>query len=118
MNARPALKEISKSVVEAYKKVYQNALVRVYLYGSYSRGEESSESDIDYLAVIDGSVPEIKAKLRELWNLTTDINLERNVVISAMVDSTDMYNKRQHISPYFFNVSKDGVTVYDRAGTV
>ena len=38
MNARPALKEISKSVVEAYKKVYQNALVRVYLYGSYSRG--------------------------------------------------------------------------------
>ncbi|MCG3108743.1 hypothetical protein L3N51_01028 [Metallosphaera sp. J1] len=41
------------SIVDAFKKVYGDKLVSVVLFGSYARGEQRRESDIDLLVVLD-----------------------------------------------------------------
>jgi len=37
----------------ALEEIYAHRLRGVYLYGSYARGEEDSESDLDVLVILD-----------------------------------------------------------------
>lgn len=106
------LKEISQDVVVAYRAIYKENLVYVILYGSYSRGDFTAESDIDYIGIVDAEEVQINSRLRFLWRLTGEIDLNREAVISAMAESYEAYNKAD--SPYIQNVRKDGIKVYDR----
>ncbi|MCL2015606.1 MAG: nucleotidyltransferase domain-containing protein, partial [Defluviitaleaceae bacterium] len=47
----PTVCIISKSVYNAAKNVLGDNLHKVYLYGSYARGDYDHESDIDYMVI-------------------------------------------------------------------
>lgn len=106
------LKEISQDVVDAYRDIYRDNLVYVILYGSYSRGDFTDESDIDYIGIVDADEVQINSRLRSLWRLTGEIDLNREIVISAMTSSYDVYDRADSL--YIQNVRKDGIKVYDR----
>ena len=106
------LKGISQDVVDAYRAIYKDKLVYVILYGSYSRGDFTNESDIDYVGIVDADKNQINMRLDSLWDLTSEIDLNRDAVISAMATSYDVYDKADSL--YIQNVRKDGLKVYDR----
>lgn len=106
------LKEISQDIVDAYRTIYNGNLVYVILYGSYSRGDFTDESDIDYVGIIDADKEHINKLLDSLWDLTSEIDLNRDVVISAMAITYNAYEKADSL--YVQNVRKDGIKVYDR----
>lgn len=104
------LKLISQDVVDAYRAIYKDNLVCVILYGSYARGDFTDESDIDYIGIVDADTKYINMRLDSLWDLTSEIDLNRDAVISAMATSYDNYNTSD--SPYIQNVKRDGIKVY------
>ena len=46
------LEKILKEITVIYHKIYNQDLCDIYLYGSYARGDYSSESDIDIVGIV------------------------------------------------------------------
>lgn len=79
MCTRSELQIVLKKVEVAAKRLYGDKLNRIILYGSYTRGDNTEESDIDIMIVLNCDMKEIK-KLRGLIaEMASDISLEQEV---------------------------------------
>jgi len=67
---------------------FEDSLKKLYLYGSVARGEESDESDVDILAVV-----ETKNQKRKLQDLAFETGLEYEVSFSPIVKTEEEYQK-------------------------
>jgi uncharacterized protein len=77
------------------------------LYGSRARGDEHSYSDWDVLILTDYPVNlETEQKFR---NKLYDLELETGEPISVFVYSRHDWQTRQKITPFYQNVSKEGI---------
>ena len=81
------------------------------LYGSYARGEEREDSDIDILILIDSDKEKITGKDRDrLISPICRVELETEKVISPV-----FYTKKgwanHKVSPYYENINKEGIVL-------
>lgn len=98
-------------VIDEVKKIIRSVIKQPFeitLYGSVARGEETSESDIDLLVLIDGSVNDgIKHLIRES---VYPIELERDVVISLFIESKEIWEtKYATLSLLYENIRREGI---------
>jgi predicted nucleotidyltransferase len=102
MNIKQPVTDFRKEV----EKLYGPRLKDVILYGSWARGDATSESDIDLLVVLEGEViPGLE--IDRMIDIITDINLDHNVLISVYPISKKNYATIN--SPILLNVRKEGV---------
>ena len=80
----------------------------VILYGSYARGEEKAESDIDLLILLDKEKVTWKDEKKITYPLY-DIEFDIGKIISPLVLSKKDWEKRHRITPFYENVIKEGV---------
>lgn len=102
------LSMISREMVKCYRQVYGNEIVSIILYGSYARGDYSEESDIDFAAVVHGEREELQQKLKIIWNISADLGMENEVVISPIVIPYDEFTKYKDILPCYSNIAMEG----------
>ncbi|MCB0497382.1 MAG: nucleotidyltransferase domain-containing protein [Cyclobacteriaceae bacterium] len=81
----------------------------VILYGSRARGDEKVDSDWDILILTDYHVDLITE--RKFRDKLYDLELETGEVFSVFVYSKNDWSTRQHITPFFHNVTHDGVRI-------
>lgn len=98
------LKEFRAEVERLYGKRLRN----VVLYGSWTRGEATKDSDIDLVVILDGHVKPGK-EIDRMIDIITDINLRHSVLISVYPVAEKDYLTLE--SPLLMNVRKDGVPV-------
>lgn len=81
-------------------------LVGLYLYGSYARGEQTPDSDIDVLVVVRD-----ESKRPELWDRTLNavagICLKYDTLISDVIVSEERF--RNEKSPLLISARREGV---------
>ncbi len=80
----------------------------IFLYGSYARGDYDDESDIDIAAVVKGRRQELQDKLKQMWDISAEIGLQNDVVVSPVVIPYDEFEKYKDILPYYRNIVKEG----------
>ncbi|MCL2099366.1 MAG: nucleotidyltransferase domain-containing protein [Oscillospiraceae bacterium] len=85
----------------------------IILFGSYARSDCKENSDIDILILANGT----ERRLRETYfgriaEILSDINLEYDVFMSIILDSTEEYSKAKNHAPLFKNVEKDGILLW------
>ncbi len=100
MNEEQAIKEF----VDALKSKYKGRVKKIILFGSYARGGYTEESDIDILIV--GEVD-----FDYVIDLCTKLLLKYGVVINAIVESEEQFNKRINWS-FHRNVLEEGRVLY------
>jgi len=98
--------------VSGVKEILGNHLKKILLFGSYARGDYTESSDIDIMILTDLSDTEIEKYKEEIWNFAYDIELENNVMFSALVKNMEKYNQRLDIVPFYMNVENEGVALY------
>ncbi len=103
------LNEILKKMIKLYQQVYGESLCAIYLYGSYARGESTSESDIDIAAIAEGDRGKLQEQLKEVWNISSEIGLDYDVIISPTVIPHREFENFKNILPYYKNIVKEGV---------
>lgn len=90
-------------------EILGESLKQVILYGSVSRNENTDESDIDIMLLVDLSSEDIKNIYEEICDYTYEIDLKYDVLISPVIENIDLYNERVQYIPFYKNVNKEGV---------
>ena len=93
------------------KRMLGERLVRVVLYGSYARGDYDNQSDIDIAAIVKGSRLDLQNKLKAVWDISADIGLENDVVVSPTVIPYDEFEEYKEKLPYYRNIAREGMQI-------
>jgi uncharacterized protein len=82
----------------------------VILYGSYARGENHEESDIDLLILVNDKVlnyEDIKRITYPLFRIEHEIGIS----ISPLVHNRKVWESRNADTNFYNNIKKDGITL-------
>lgn len=105
------LKDITERIAVLSKNVFGEKLDAVILYGSYARGEESEDSDIDIMVLAD--IPKEKLFLykKEFTHLTSELGLVYDTVITVTLKDTETFYKYLGAVPFYSAVNKEGIKI-------
>jgi len=107
-----SMQSVLADYIEAVKIIYGLHLKKVILYGSYARGDEREDSDIDIMILLDIPDVDIKEYRHRLTDVTFDYNMDNNLEIMPIVKNVDHFNKWVQNYPFYANIDKEGVTLY------
>ena len=82
----------------------------IVLYGSYARGDNKTNSDIDILILIDKDKITSDDAKRVSYPLY-DIEFESGKIISPLILSRKDWETKHRITPFYKNVRKEGVVL-------
>ena len=102
------LSRITEAMVDCYRVVYGDDIVEIVLYGSYARGNYTEDSDVDIVAVVRGSREALQAKLKKIWDMSAELGLENDIMVSPTVIPYDEFVKYKQTLPYYRNIAKEG----------
>ena len=102
------LSRITKAMVECYRVVYGDDIVEIVLYGSYARGDYAEDSDIDIAAVVHGSREELQEKLKVVWDVSAELGVENDIIVSPTVIPYEEFMKYKQTLPYYRNIAEEG----------
>ena len=111
MCTRNELNLILQAMAQAYQAVYGANIVKIILYGSYARGDHQKDSDIDIVAIVQGERQSLQQKLKRVWDISSDLELEYGIIIFPTVIPFAEYEKYKKDLPYYRNIHNEGVEV-------
>lgn len=111
MCTRNQLIDISGQMVNIYRNVYGDAVSGVFLYGSYARGDNKDDSDIDIVAIVRGERIDLQNKLKTIWDLSADIGLEHDLIVSPAVIPYNEFEEYKEVLPYYRNIAQEGLKI-------
>lgn len=86
--------------------LYGDRLHGIYLYGSHARGEDSRESDVDVLIVLD-AIPSYAAEVDRTGALIAGLSLKHFVSVSRVFVSRHDWLQGQ--SPFLLNAREEAI---------
>ena len=109
LNIRKSIEEL----IEETKKMFNNHLKKIILYGSYARGDYNSSSDIDIMILTDLTDAEIIEDREKVWDIAYDMEWDNNfdITISPLVKNIDKFNYWLEALPFYMNVQREGVVL-------
>ena len=110
-----SMKELLDKYIAEIKKIYGTHLQEVILYGSYARGDFKEDSDIDIMILLDLTDMEIKSYRHDLSDMTYDFNMDYDLDIKPMAKNEDHFKKWLNVYPFYANVEREGVKLFDAA---
>ncbi|MBR6024784.1 MAG: nucleotidyltransferase domain-containing protein [Methanobrevibacter sp.] len=96
--------KIAREFAEA---INSDEIIRMILFGSVARGDDSDESDIDILIIVHHDNQELE---KVIDNLVVDFILEKEEVISPHVMTEEHFNKTKDYS-FLKTVMAEGVPI-------
>ena len=102
---------IVRKLADIYRDVYGDSLDRVLVYGSYARGDQNEYSDIDIVAIVRGDRQELQEQLKDVWDISSDLELEYETIVSPTVIPFDEFELYRDDVPYYRNIANEGVAV-------
>lgn len=105
---------VKQDVVKRGIEVLGDKIFKIILFGSYARGDFKEDSDVDIMVLLDcprGDLP----KYRKLLSVvSSDASLDHDVTVSLMVNDRNTFYDKMDILPFYQNVQKDGVVIYEQ----
>jgi len=99
---------ISEEVRAGLSGLYGRRLRGLYLYGSYARGDESDDSDIDFLVLLD-EIEDVGEELERMSELGSRLSLAFDVTITFFPLSVSEFQNLH--TPFLLNVRREAVEV-------
>jgi predicted nucleotidyltransferase len=93
--------------VSQMRELYGDRLNKVILYGSYARGEQHEDSDVDYLVVLNDQKIKTLQEISLISPITSSLGLKYNVWISAIPFTTEKLSSGN--TPLGLNILKEGI---------
>lgn len=112
MCTKSELKIVLDKVRCASQQLYGNKLDKIVLYGSYARGENTEESDIDIMIILNCEKDEVRQLRSPTSEMASDISLEEEVFLSILLRDKKHFEENRNFLPFYRNVVAEGVEIY------
>jgi len=99
------VQEMSRHV----RELYPDGEMEVILFGSYARHEETDESDIDVMYLVDAPRSDIVDRNWKLGEAAANVLFDYGVVVSPIVENKEYYLQKAEVLPFFRNIQDEGV---------
>lgn len=97
------------------QKIYGTHLKSVILYGSYARGDYTSDFDVDIMLLVDLTPDEMDSYADALSELSYKYNVDYGIWMMPVVKNLEHFKKWVASYPFYTNVEKEGVVIYEAA---
>ncbi len=108
----PDLMRALSRLSDDISKIYGSSLKKIILYGSYARGEQTEESDVDVALIIDDEAVNDEKKHDTMVDAVVEYELEQGVTLSVVPISYGQYGQMRRILPFLQNIDKDGIVLW------
>ena len=106
------IESLLKDLKNILTRIYGNNLKNIILYGSYARGDNDAESDIDIMILVDLDSEEQREYRNFLVKEITDLSIDCGIVISVIdINYKDFYIRPSYV-PFYKNVLSEGIELY------
>jgi len=93
-----------------FSENYNGKIDKIFLYGSYSRGDQDDESDIDFLIIVPGDdLTVFQNKTNDLVDFLLD---KYSILGSFLFESKASFERYKDVSGFYKNVVKEGRIIY------
>ena len=103
------MRSSTQTLLAEYKsglyRIYGKHLKNIYLFGSFARGEETIDSDVDVLIIL-SDLKHYGAEIQRTSQLTSDLSLKNNITISRVFVAERNWQAMD--SPLLRNVHVEG----------
>ena len=106
------INKITDEVVSSVLKLMPGKVYKIFLYGSYARGDNTPESDIDIMIIFDSKEDLDSLTQKSIRKYASRIGLEMDVVISLVFSDKVEFLSAQEL-PFYQNIRKEGISLYD-----
>jgi len=114
MCTKSELNVITEEVVEEALKL-SPSVYKVILYGSYARGDNTPESDIDIMVIIDDTKKNTDACREKFYEISSEIGLKHDVLVSVLFRDKENFISMQGVKPFYRNINEEGVLLYGQS---
>ncbi len=111
MCSRGKADQIIQQMSQSVRELFPEGSLEVILYGSYARQEETDESDIDIMYLVDASRSEISERNWQLGEAAATLLMEHGVMVSPVVENKEYFLEKADTLPFFRNIQKEGVRI-------
>jgi predicted nucleotidyltransferase len=91
------------------KSLDHSEIVKIILFGSVARGEDTKDSDIDILIITKNINDDLKIE-DDVYDKVWDVLLDTMVRISVKMRTIEQYETYKDF-PFYSNIEKDGVLI-------
>jgi predicted nucleotidyltransferase len=102
----PRINKLVQELKEGLIHIYGERLKGVYLYGSYARGEERNDSDMDVMIVLE-NYDSYGKEIDRTGELVSRLSLEYGISVSRVIVKERQWQESD--TPLLRNIRVDGV---------
>lgn len=106
------MNKLSNAVIEAVKEATDIPIYKIFLYGSYARGDFDEESDVDIMIVLECDKEQVQGFRRRMRHYTNLMALEYDKEISILVRDKETFCTNQEFLPFYQNIIREGIVLY------
>ena len=98
---------------EILGEIYGNTIDEIMLYGSYARGDESNESDVDMALVL--KTNQTEEQYDKMTDVVVDYQLDLGITLSVISIEKHEFMEWKRTLPFYKNVDKEGIILWKSA---
>jgi uncharacterized protein len=102
-----SIAELAKEFASGIRELYGERLDKVVLFGSYARGEQHEESDVDFLVVLKGVEINGYHEIGLMSPFTFELSIKYGLSVSAVPMSGEKFEGKS--TPLSNNIHTDGI---------
>ena len=103
-------KEMFDDIVKAILSVVGDDAVKIILYGSVARGDNTWESDVDIAMLLNEPLDHNTDRL--LTKAVVKVDLKYDTVVSVIDIDADHFMKCRNTLPFYANIEKEGIILW------
>ena len=111
MLAEKDLKTILDRVATHSRREFGSNLKDVILYGSYARGDQEGDSDVDVMIIVDEKPERLRDYRRSFSKLSSTLDLEYGAAVSPLLKDSETFEYWKDVLPFYRNVDIEGVRI-------
>jgi uncharacterized protein len=108
MNSDKLYSEIKNEMLE----LYGDKLNQIILYGSFARNEQTIDSDIDFMVLVNDNEENLRKNREQIADIMTRLSLEFNLLVSITEEISSRFEDFSEILPFYKNVLAEGIKIY------
>jgi len=111
MCSNGSLKPMLEKLNAQLHALFGSHLKATILYGSYARGDEDEESDVDVLILVDLPREEIVNYRRPVARIAGEYLFSDNILIAPIIENQIFYEQHLDVLPFYKNIAHEGVPI-------